>query len=306
MKIAYLLFAYKNPELIKRTIERLSGEDSTFFIHIDAKIDIRQFAAIKGPNVFFTDQRITVYWAEFTGVDAIMLLVRQALAHPLKHDYCVLLSGSEYPLRSREYIHRFFAEHRGQEFITLSKMPAPGKPLSRINDRRYPSTQPVRRFIFRVLAKVGLARRDYRKHLGSMEPYAGLTWWALSREACQYIVDFTARDRVLTDFLKLTFAPEESYIHTIIGNSPFLTKARRNLLFEDWSAPVATGKLTAQWHALPAMISPEHCAAFEAQDAVSAQDLHGPGELLFARKFSDSTLHLADRVDAMIKRKEAK
>jgi hypothetical protein len=37
MKIAYLIFAYKNPELIKRLGETLSSEDSTFFIHIDRK-----------------------------------------------------------------------------------------------------------------------------------------------------------------------------------------------------------------------------------------------------------------------------
>ncbi len=294
MKIAYLLFAYRNPRLIRKTIERLTCEDSSFFIHIDCKCDISQFASLRDKNVFFTDRRIAVYWAEFSGVEAILLLIRQALAAPQRHDYFVLLSGSEYPLRSRQYIHTFFEENRGLEFMTMAKMPAPGKPLSRINTLRFPSTRPAYRFIFRVLAKLGLAHRDYRESLGTLEPYSGITWWALTREACQYLVEVKERDRTLTEFFINCFAPEETFFHTILGNSPFKSRMRRGLLYEDWSAEGAH----------PAMLNERHLALFETQETVCIQDLHGPGELLFARKFSDDNLQLVQRVDNMINRKE--
>jgi hypothetical protein len=39
-KIAYLVFAYKNPQLLKRAIKRLSTEHCAFLVHIDQKIDI--------------------------------------------------------------------------------------------------------------------------------------------------------------------------------------------------------------------------------------------------------------------------
>jgi hypothetical protein len=54
------------------------------------------------------------------------------------------------------------------------------------------------------------------------------------------------------------------------------------------------------------MLNERHLAMFEAQDAVRIQDLHGPGELLFARKFSDDNLQLVQRVDKMIDQKEGK
>src|SRR5688572_32705141 len=111
MKIAYLVFAYKNPALVRRTVEWLSSESSSFFIHIDAKHDLDQFSAIKGQNVFFTSKRIPVYWAEFSGVEAILLLICEALASSRSHDYFVLLSGSEFPLRNRQYIERFLEGH---------------------------------------------------------------------------------------------------------------------------------------------------------------------------------------------------
>jgi hypothetical protein len=294
VKIAYLLFVYKNPKLIERTIQHLSCADSAFFVHVDKKSNIDEFAPIRGKNVFFSEERLTVYWAEFSGVEAILLLMRQALAVPEHYDYFVLLSGSEYPLRSRSYIHRFLEEHRGTEFMTMDKVPAPGKPLSRINTLRFPSNRPVARFVFRLLAKFGLGQRDYRKYLGQMEAYSGLTWWAVTREACQYIVDRADQEKNLKEFFENTFAPEESFFHTILGNSPFQARLRRNLVFEDWSKGGAG----------PEMINEEHCKIFETQDEVCVGDLHGPGELLFARKFSDHDLHLIDRIDQMIQRKE--
>jgi len=296
MRIAYLVFAYQNPMLIGRTIDRLTCDDVSFFVHIDARRDIAPFAGLRAANVVFADRRVRVHWAEFSGVAAIIGLIRQALAAPKPFDYFVLLSGSEYPLRSREYIHDFFEKHRGQEFITMARMPAPGKPLSRLNTVRRPSSRPAARFLSRSLAKVGLGQRDYRQAFGTMEPYSGMTWWALSREACRYVVDFVDRDTVLQGFFKDTFAPEETFFHTVLGNSPFLTRARRNLLYEDWSAAGAH----------PARLTGAHVAWMESQDEVRLDDAHGPGELLFARKLSDETLELTSRIDRMICRKEGR
>jgi hypothetical protein len=296
MKIAYLYFANTHPRLMARTVEFLSGEDASFFIHIDGKSDIRPFECLRAPKVVFTDRRIRVYWAEYSGVDAILLLIRQALAAPSPHDYFVLLSGSEFPLRSRRYIHAFLEKHRGEEFITMMKMPAPGKPLARIDTLRFPSTRPGLRLLFRALAKVGLAHRDHRKYLGGLEPWSGITWWALSREACQYVSDYADAHPGLAKFFEYVHAPEETFIHTILGNSPFKSQIRRNLMFEDWSGD------RPRLH--PEMITAKHVEYFESLDEVTLQDLHGPGEMLFARKFSDDDFSLVDRIAAMIVKKE--
>jgi hypothetical protein len=294
MKIAYLLFAYKNPKLVARVIERLSTEDCAFFIHIDQKSDMDQFSHLRGKSVFFTEKRMSVYWAEFTGIEAILLLIRQALAGPHEYEYFVLLSGSDYPLRSASYIHGFLQKNRGAEFINIVRVPAPGKPLSRINTLRFPSTKPVRRFVARGLAKLGLARRDYRKYLGNLDAYSGNTWWAITRDACQYILEFTKKNPHVGAYFENVFAPEEAFFHTILGNSAFKSRIRRNLVYEDWSKPGGH----------PAMINDQHVAFFESQDTVCVSDLFGDGELLFARKFSDDDFALLKRIDDMIGQKE--
>jgi hypothetical protein len=296
MKIAYLVSAYKNPILVKKTVEYLSCEDVAFFIHIDAKFPIAPFTSLRGKNVFFIDKRMPVYWAEFSFVEAQMLLIRQALAAPEHYDYFVLLGGSEFPLRSGRYIHDYIEKNRGREFITVVKVPAPGKPLARTNTLRFPSTRPVLRFLFRALAKTGLAQRDYRKYLGDLEAYSGNTWWALSREACEYIVEFSKCRPELFKFYENTHVPDESVFHTILGNSPLKSRIWRNLLFEEWPQE------GTRHH--PNLLTAEHVDYFESHDAIPARDLHGPGEMLFARKFSDDNLALVGRVAAMIARKE--
>jgi len=295
MKVAYLVFAYKNPRLLERVISRLSTENSAFFIHIDKKVGMRQFSRIRGGNVYFIEERIPVYWAEFSGIEAILLLLRQALASEQHYDYFVLLSGSDYPLRSAEYIESFLEKNRGSEFMSLVKVPAPGKPLSRINTWRPPSTKPVRRFVARALAKMGLVERDYRKYLVSLDAYAGNTWWALTRDACRYVVEFSERNQHVSEFFRNVYAPEEAFFHTILGNSVFKPHIRQNLLFEDWSTQGAH----------PEMINEQHVVFFEGNGAICVDNEFGSGEFLFARKFCDENLEPLERIDEMIKRKDA-
>jgi len=296
MKIAYLVFAYRNPRLLQREIEALSGSESAFFVHIDAKVDIDQFSGIKGENVFFLDDRVRVYWAEFSGVRAILALIDRALTEGQRYDYLVLLSGSEYPLRSRRYIHQFFQHNAGLEFIDMVAMPnlGAGKPLSHINTFRVQSHQPLLRLAARGLSRVGLVRRDYRKHLGGLAPFGGHTWWALTRDACLHITRFISENRTIVRFFENVPQPEETFLQTILGNSAFKARVRRNLVFEDWSAGGSR----------PAMISDGHVVHFEEQQQVRLDDVWGSGEVLFARKFSDDNLGIVDRVDAMINRKD--
>src|SRR5208283_2267384 len=99
MKIAYLTQTHRNPKLLERKIKSLSSEHCAFFIHVDRKSNINDFSAIKGSNVFFTEKRIPVYWGEYSLVEAILILIEQALDGPQTYDYFVLSTGSDYPLK---------------------------------------------------------------------------------------------------------------------------------------------------------------------------------------------------------------
>ncbi len=294
MKIAYLIVTHRNPRLLGRMIDCLGSDDASFFVHVDAKSDFAPFAPLAGERVHFTKRRVPVFWGEFSQVTAALTLIEEALASPHRPDYLMLFTGSEFPLRSREYIHAFLEQQRGVQFMTLAKMPAPGKPLDVLRTPRFPTAQPWRRFIYRALAKLGLGKRDYRPAYGALEPYAGIGWWALTAEACRYIIDFAKRDTTLAPFLRRTHAPDETYIHTIIGNSPHRGRAQRNFLYEDWSAGVAH----------PRLIGEEHLRRFAARPEFIVEDENGRAEILFARKYSDERFDLVEKTVAMIEARD--
>jgi hypothetical protein len=295
MKIAYLMLVNDNPGVLKRLIAALSCKDCGFFIHIDRKADIRQFSGIKGDNIFLTQERVPVYRSGFAMVEATLLLLHAALSRPQDYDYFVLLGGTHYPLRSKVYIHRFLEKNRGSEFISMARMPddAYGMPLSKLNRIYFEEDEPVRRFLSRLLAKVGLAQRDYRKYLGVLEPHGGSQWWALTREACRYIIESVQSNESLPRFFRNTCCPDEMFFHTILGNSPFRSRVRRNFTYLDWSAGQR-----------PIFLNSTHVQRIELLDRPWIDDEWGSGEALFARKFSDDNLELLDRIDTMIKLKE--
>jgi hypothetical protein len=294
MNIAYLIITHRNPLLLQRLIDHLSGEDASFFVHVDAKADFTGFARVKGQNVHFIENRIPVYWGEFSQVTASLILIEAALRSAPRPDYLMLFTGSEFPLRSKEYIHRYLEERRGRQFITMAKTPSPGKPLERVTTIRFPRKRPVLRFFFRALAKVGLATRDYKKHFGKLEPYSGVGWWALTTDACEYILEFARQDETIAQFFHYTHASDEAYIQTILGNSPYRAQAQRCFLLEDWSGCVHH----------PRMIDDEHLRKFESEPKVMVSDCDGTTEVLFARKYSDERIEMVDKTVAMIRRKE--
>jgi len=296
MKVAYLLLVHENPQLLKRAIEMLSCGGCEFFIHLDLTSDMHRFDSNRRQNVHFVEPRLRVHWGEFSQVEATMLLLRQALGSSANYDYFIFLQGSDYPLRSGAYIRNFLEENRGSEFLSLARMPAPGYPLSKINKLRYPSDKPVWRFTSRALGKLGSAQRDYTKYLGGLYAFAGQAWWALSKDACQFIVDFASSNPHVEKYFRNTFTADEMFFHTILGNSPFFDRLRRNLVFVD-----ATWSIHGnQRH----RITERHVSFFGSQEKVLIDDEWGSVEALFARKFFDDDLDLIDRINAMIGRKE--
>lgn len=71
MDFCYAVQAHKNPEQLKRLIDRLDSPNSYFYIHIDLKSDIDKFIKIIGEgreNIYFVEDRLDCIWADFSQV----------------------------------------------------------------------------------------------------------------------------------------------------------------------------------------------------------------------------------------------
>lgn len=298
MKIAYLVLAHDNPRHLRRLVDALSSPSASFFIHVDRKSRGEDFAAVAGERVVLLPDRVAVHWGDFSQVEAVLALLRAAQGAPQPADYCVLLSGTDYPLQSAAYIEDFFAREAGTEFMNLVQMPceALGKPLSRLTTYQPRPGEPLSRWVKRLKrlqVRLGLraTERDHRPHLGHLVPYGGSTWWALSAPACEHVLAFVDKEPRAVEFFRHTVCPDEMFFQTILGNSSYRNRMQRNLTYTDWSGGGAS----------PALLSERHLALFSPGAPIVLDSGYGAGEILFARKFSDRSEELVARLDALIR-----
>jgi hypothetical protein len=231
------------------------------------------------------------------------MLIRAALADERRFDRFVLLSGADYPLRSAAEIERFFAADPDKEFMNLVPMPYEGKPISRlINYKLRPGTPRPLRAVQRGLMVLRLLprERDYKRCFGELLPYAGSTWWALSREACEYVSSFAAREKGWVRFHEHTRCPDESFFQTIVGNSPLRPRIARNLTWADWSREGG-----AKGAGSPATLGLSHMPYLVSDPSFDEKVIYGAGPILFARKFRNDSAELVVSIDRHIAERAA-
>jgi len=300
MKIAYLIAAYDNPAHFGRLLDGILTPNSAAFVHIDAKSVIDPFVRFQRAGVHFAKTRNKVYWGDFSFIEAVLRMMREALDSAERFEYLALISGTDYPIRPIAELERFLAAHRGAQFMNMVPMPndSMGKPISRL-ERYKPRggnrVEKVYSLIRDVLvrAKLMSGRRDYESALGPMRPYGGSTWWVITREAAEYIVDFMNKNPRFVRFYQNTWLPEEGMFQTILANSHFATGIRRNLLYTDWR----------QGGRHPKLIGQEHVLRFLGSEPITPDDRYGAGELFFARKFNDAAGPLVEALRAHFQQK---
>ncbi|UEM22437.1 beta-1,6-N-acetylglucosaminyltransferase [Skermanella mucosa] len=238
MKIAYIILAHKNPPQMARMLQALSHDGASFFVHIDRKVTIDPFVAAvsdRGLSAYFVPDRQDVLWGGYSMVQATVDTLAAALsAGP--HDYYILLSGSDYPIRSTGDLLAELGEAR-HEYINRHRMPADhvGKPISRLQhpyratrDPRKPQARIINGFL-RLLPK-----QDYKKVLGELEPHGGSQWWCLSEPCIRYILQFIDSRPEFVSFFRTVKIPDEIMFHTILSRSPFEDRVKPALMFTTW------------------------------------------------------------------------
>lgn len=298
MKLAYLITTYDNPTHLKKLIAALQDIDVCFFIHIDKKSKV-QFDFPKDKNVIVLpeDKRKTVYWGSFTFIEAVQELIKESFNHG-PFDYYVLLSGTDYPVRSNSFIKNFIEKHKDTQFINISMMPANNKSLDRVY-QYYISTYDksfrwdfILKRIFNLAIRILKIKRSLPYKYRSMTLYGGSTWWAMSGNCIRYIMDFMNKNPKFVQFYQNTLIPEEMFFHTILGNSKFFEKIEPSFTYADWP----TNDL-----AHPEMISEKHLPVLAKERVPSSYGKEA--YVLFARKFSDRSGKVIELIDMRLRKK---
>ncbi|HSW96464.1 MAG TPA: beta-1,6-N-acetylglucosaminyltransferase [Candidatus Saccharimonadales bacterium] len=287
MKIAYLIMANKNPNHLNRLLQSLQSDTVDFFIHIDKK-SRDTFFLPKFKNIKILKNSIPVYWGGFSQVDAAILLMKEAKLTK-KYDYYILLSGSDYPVKSNTHIHNYLLKNLGKEFINICKMPLNGKTWNRIEYFHFEGSENkiIACGIQTLNKMVKLIKRNYPKKYSTLTLYGGSTWWALTDKCIEYILQFIKDNPDFIHFYKYTLCSDEMFFQTILGNSPFKKNITNALTYTDWESKELP---------LPAKITKRHIAILKEE---FGKTVYGNGKfpIFFARKFSDESLGVVSEIE---------
>ncbi len=182
------------------------------------------------PNCHFVSNPVRTAWAEFSLLEASVLALKDCL--PFNPRWITLLSGADYPLRSREDVERDLAEADADAYLAIEPIDPP-------------------RFL-RHWQEICAGRYLKSPLPPSWRCFAGSQWMTLSPKAVELLLRVHAGDQLLREHFRNTPCPDEAYFHTILGNSPEVTLSQGNRRYVDWSRGNPT---TLAESDLPAMLA---------------------------------------------------
>lgn len=260
----YIITAHDYPEQLKRMIDRLSDENSTFYIHVDLKSDITQFKNIvSNTNVRFINTRVDCIWGDISQVTATLNLLEVAMKDAPKNSMIIFISGQDYPIKSPKYIDAYLESHGEYDFLDYTTTPIPkDSDIYKTRVKKYKINLSSQRedfvildsifsfnpgnlkTILQLLVKGKLRAKDFfmlfnpkRKSIFK-EHYKGTNWFCLTRATLEKIMAYLDlhKDRLLK-YYRYTLCPDEQIFHTIlheIMKEDKTIKLMDNLHFVDW------------------------------------------------------------------------
>ena len=275
---AYLIMAHGEFALLQCLVRALDDPRNDLFIHIDAKVSDPPEVRTEKAGSYMLKDRIDVRWGDVSQIETELFLFKTAVAKG-PYSYYHLLSGVDLPLKSQDYIHRFFETHAGKEFIGFSETVLTPEIVRKVQRwHLFPKhfrdaglfTRLLRSAFLRLQEVAGIRRnRD-------IAFCKGANWVSVTDAFAQY---FLSQEAWVRKVFSHTFCADEMVLQTLCWSSPFRQKLydtedewRGNLRLIGWK----DGRLQ-DWQA-------------------ADYDLLADSDALFARKFNASDMGFIERV----------
>ena len=254
IKSAFLILAYCPIELIYKQIDLLDSANHFFFIHVDKKFPADfNSKYLNKPNVFINQKRIRIEWGGFSIVEATLELLTAALKNEENFDFFILMSGQCMPVKSNQQIDNFLKMNENRSFIEFIPLPSRDLPEGGLDKYWYPvffdqlgflkndaiqigkKKYEIKKMIFRIIKNCCKLIGYHRKLPESIRPCYGSQWWAINRNAANYIIDYLDEYPQIKKYFKYTWAPDELLFQSILYSSPINDViVNKSLWYIDW------------------------------------------------------------------------
>ncbi|CDD92275.1 core-2/I-Branching enzyme [Bacteroides intestinalis CAG:315] len=229
MKHAYLIIAHNEYPVLRALLLMLDDERNDIFLHIDHRsmelYEKIHSVQMQRANLHILSTRNKVYWGDLSQVETEYLLLETASAKEA-YSYYHLLSGTDLPIQTQDYIHSFFQINAGKEFVEywsgnrhqkdlkrkISRYYFFTKHLKRNNSKWHVITAPCHNLALIVQKMVHFNRKQ------EVEFRKGSQWFSITHNFCLYLLE--KKPFVLRRF-RYTLCPDEIFVQTLLWNSSF-------------------------------------------------------------------------------------
>lgn len=244
MRHAILILAHKNYPLLCRIIAYFA-KDCDVFVHVDRKSgftedELERLSAYV--QVKAVVRKYDVHWGGFSMLKVELYLIKLAME---KSDaaYFHLISGQDYPIKPFPLFLAFFEKYKGMNYLDYKHIPFVERdyngfyrfqyymPYDYIDGRTPEGKRMVHKF-YLWHKRLHVKRRipDQFYHL-----YGGSQWFSITREAADVLTGYTRKSPAFYRRMRFTFAPEESYVATVLVNLiPGNLIVNNNLRYVRW------------------------------------------------------------------------
>ena len=201
MKHAFLIIAHNEYPVLEVLLSMLDDERNDIYLHIDKRATelFQQIKKVKMQKAGFylIENPIEVYWGDISQVQVEYLLFETALSHG-SYAYYHLLSGTDLPIKSQDYIHAFFQQNAGKEFVGFWQDAAHQRDLERKVFRYYFFTKRLKdkehllhgitaliRNLILAVQKISHYRRKQ-----TFEFKKGGNWISITENAVKYLLQY--------------------------------------------------------------------------------------------------------------------
>lgn len=228
----YFILAHKRPKQLSALISLLQDGKSSFFIHVDKKVDLNSFAEInKKDDCYFIKKRVKCNWGNYSLVQATlngMMEIKKFMKtnKPDSNYHCILLSGEDLPLKTNEKIHDFLANRQETSFINHWKLPYEKwwngglfrfESLYVLDYNKYPETHYwLNKIIKKLRLHFVLPINRIQKKFPDLELYGSSQWMILSKNLMEFVIETSNKNPQFLKIFKYVLAPDELYFPTLI------------------------------------------------------------------------------------------
>ena len=280
MKKAVLCFAHRSPEILNVQLRQLlhNTECTDIYIHLDLKSMWMKDEIIQSPHIYYIKNNVDITWGDDSMMRALFNSWEEIRISRRSYDYFIMTTGQD--LLVREDIDEYLIQNKGKIWLDASeqnnwrqlvlKYKFPKSFCRDLSPAKYFLIRALRSLYYRCL-RYGIApQRKLEFDLSSIKLYYSFNWCIMPFDVFEYCSQYINENEAFRAIYQNTILPEDSFLATLIMNSPHHSKV---VLNDDMSFVTNTYHSAFTVH--PKVLTMDDI------DAIAAS------KCLFARKFDE-------------------